>query len=74
MRANDWFAGAVAKAYEYGLIEGFEDGTFRPNGTITRQEAIVILHRAVKWTGLSGGAADPDKTLSLFADAGAVAE
>ena len=73
VKAKDWYVGAVAKAYEYGLIAGYADGTFRPNDTITRQEAIVILQRAMKWTGLNGNAADVDKTLSRFADAPEVA-
>ncbi|REJ15553.1 MAG: hypothetical protein C6W59_08660 [Paenibacillaceae bacterium] len=72
VRANDWFAGAVAKAHEYGLIQGFGDGAFRPLDTITRQEAVAILSRVMKWTGLPGGS-DTGKTLSRFADSGEVA-
>ncbi|MNI96416.1 Cellulosome-anchoring protein precursor [compost metagenome] len=29
-------------------MKGFADGTFRPNQTITREEAIVILYRALQ--------------------------
>ena len=74
VRESDWFAGAVAKAHEYGLISGYEDGTFRPNETITRQEAVVILHRAMKWTGLSVDGTGIDRTLARFADANEVAD
>jgi hypothetical protein len=72
--ATDRFAGAVVKAGEYGLISGYEDGTFRPGNTMTRQEAIVMLARAMKWAGLTGNKADVDKTLARFADGHQVAD
>jgi hypothetical protein len=72
--ARDWFAGAVAKASEYGLISGYEDGTFRPDNTITRQEAFVIPERAMKRAGLTGNQAEVDQTLSRFADGHKVAD
>ncbi|MFT9848537.1 cadherin-like beta sandwich domain-containing protein [Aneurinibacillus sp. REN35] len=48
----DWYDGAVQTAYKYNLISGFEDGTFRPNDTITREQAMAIIARAMKITGL----------------------
>ena len=36
----------VAVAVEKGLINGFEDGTFRGQGTLTRAEAATLLWRA----------------------------
>lgn len=44
---SDWYMGAVTVANEYNLIDGYENGTFRPNQTISRQEAFVILNRAI---------------------------
>lgn len=41
VRPSDWFYSAVAKAA--GYTKGYEDGTFRPNQTITRAEAAVML-------------------------------
>jgi len=38
-----WAEMYIAKAYEYGYIKGYEDGTFRPDNTITRAEAITII-------------------------------
>lgn len=35
----------VAKAIEKGIIKGFSDSTFRPNGNLTRAEACTILYR-----------------------------
>lgn len=45
--ASDWFAGPVYAASEIGLIEGFEDQSFKPNSTITREQMAVMLQRAL---------------------------
>ncbi len=50
--ASDWYAGAVNAAYEYGLIDGFKDGKFRPNDEITREQALLIIAKAMAITGL----------------------
>lgn len=42
-----WFYDAVATAYANGWVSGFTDGTFRPNQTITRAEAVSILNRVL---------------------------
>lgn len=41
------FKSSILKAYSNGLIKGYEDGSFRPDGTITRAEIAVILDRYV---------------------------
>lgn len=41
------FADSISKSYTNGLIQGYEDGTFRPNNPITRAEIAVILDRYV---------------------------
>ncbi|WP_416669849.1 family 10 glycosylhydrolase [Egbenema bharatensis] len=40
---NDWFYTVVRWAYERGLLSGYPDGTFRPNQTASRLEAILSL-------------------------------
>ena len=45
VNSGDWFAPYVNEAVERGYITGFEDGTFRPQDPIRRQEATVILAR-----------------------------
>ena len=62
----DWFAGVVGKAQEYGIVSGKGDGKFEPNALITREEAMTMIARAAKITGL------PESTpvdLSEFVDA-----
>ncbi|GGO09561.1 S-layer homology domain-containing protein [Saccharibacillus kuerlensis] len=44
--SGEWYAEAAATANRYNLIKGYPDGTFRPNATITRQEAFAIMERA----------------------------
>lgn len=41
---RSWCYDAVATAYADGWVSGYSDGTFRPNQTITRAEAVVILN------------------------------
>ncbi|WP_420819413.1 S-layer homology domain-containing protein [Paenibacillus thalictri] len=52
VKASDWFSDVINTAYAYHLIGGFEDGTFRPNEKITREEAMAIIAGAMKWTKL----------------------
>jgi len=42
---SDWHADAVAMATEHGIIEGYGDGSFRPDNAITRAEAAAIADR-----------------------------
>lgn len=44
---NSNFKESILKAYESGLINGYPDGTFRPNNPITRAEMAVILSRYI---------------------------
>lgn len=50
---NDWFYDYVNTAYNYGVINGVSDTEFNPNGTITREEAAVMLARAAKLCGMN---------------------
>ncbi len=41
---------AVGTAAEYGLINGYEDGTFKPDNTLTRAEAAALISRMMQKT------------------------
>lgn len=43
---NEWFAAYVCGAQKKGIIEGYPDGTFRPDQTISFVEASKIITRA----------------------------
>ncbi len=51
-----WAEAAINQAYANGRINGYPDGTFRPNNHITRAEAVKVLNklydRSVNLTGL----------------------
>ncbi|GEM_PF-1160605 len=49
---TEWYGSAVNTAAKFGLINGYEDNTFRPQNKITRQEAMTIVARAMPTTGL----------------------
>ena len=44
---NEWFASFVAAASALGLIEGYPDGSFRPDAAITRAETCTIINRTL---------------------------
>ena len=44
---SEWYADFIAAAVELGLIEGYGDDTFRPNGDITRAEACTLVNRTL---------------------------
>lgn len=52
-------ADAAAWAAKEGIIQGYEDGTFRPGAPITRQQLAAMLFRYAVWMGEEGtGRAD----------------
>lgn len=63
--ANAWYAKEVAKAAAAGYIQGYPDGTMKPNAPISRQEAAVILTSIL---ALQGSATDA----GIFTDAAAM--
>jgi len=75
VKAADWYSGAVGTAYAYGLLNGYEDGTFRPNESITREQAMRMLSKAIALTGLQAGASgqNAEERLQAFKDADQVA-
>lgn len=48
---DDWFYPYVSTAYRYGIINGISKNLFDPNGTVTREEAAVMLTRVAKLCG-----------------------
>ena len=43
-----WYTRAVEFVTEAGLMQGYEDGSFRPNDSLTRAEAATILMRLIE--------------------------
>jgi len=70
--SSAWYAAAVHTAYVHQLINGYEDGSFRPNEKITREQAMAIIARAMRITGLAGKLTqvDAEDVLRGYADIG----
>lgn len=43
--SNQWYAGSVADAYEFGLMKGTSATRFSPNGSVTLAEVITVAAR-----------------------------
>ena len=48
---TDWFAQAAYWAFNKGIVTGYEDGTFRPQNQITREEMAAMLVRYADYKG-----------------------
>ncbi len=42
---TDWFYGNVTEMLDMGYLAGYEDGTFRPSGIITKAELVSVVGR-----------------------------
>ncbi len=73
---TDWFNGYVGTATAYSLITGYDSESFAPNDTITREQAMAILARAMKLTGLSVTLTDSEASalLANYTDAGLISD
>lgn len=52
MKKKAWYTDAVGWSVENGLVNGYEDNTFRPNDPILRQELASLLIRFFEYIGL----------------------
>jgi hypothetical protein len=57
---GQWYAKPVATAYFYKIAAGVSDSSFDPAGTVTRQEAAVMVARAAKLCGLGADPSDEE--------------
>ncbi|PDO09173.1 MAG: hypothetical protein BLM47_14090 [Candidatus Reconcilbacillus cellulovorans] len=69
--SSAWYADEIRTAYQAGLIEGYEDGTFRPNQSISREELAALVIRALAFVGMdtSATSADIESLTAKFDDA-----
>lgn len=70
---NDWFKPYVASAVKAGLINGRADGSFDPNGLITRAEMATIAARALTQVNGVSNTVSVDSVLQRFSDTNQVA-
>lgn len=68
VKAGDWYAGAVGAAVQAKLVEGFQDHSFKPGDTITREQMAVMISRAITAAGKANGTAGGQVKQSVFKD------
>lgn len=67
--SGQYYAAAVAWAHSHGVVSGYDDGTFRPNTPITRQQLVTILYAYAVYRNAD---TSPRASMDGFADAGQV--
>lgn len=53
VKSSDWFYEAVLWAKENGIVAGYDEGDFRPNKNVSRQEFAVIIMKFLKDHGIN---------------------
>lgn len=71
---TDMYSDYIKTAAEYGIFTGYPDGNFKPNDIITREQAMTIIARTMKITGLKSDldTGEAGELLNRFADASRV--
>lgn len=72
--ASDWYGGCVKTASSCGIINGYENGNFGPNDAITREQAMTMLARAMKLTGLKSERSETSSLIAAYADGVSVSD
>ena len=65
---TDWFYPQVVGSIQYGWINGYADGSFRPNNTITRAEVTAIVNRMLGRSADKAFIAANTESLTQFVD------
>jgi hypothetical protein len=72
VNSTDWYAGAVETSKQAGLISGYDDNSFHPFESITREQIVVMIAHALK---IGGNDAIADMgSINKFSDAGDIAK
>lgn len=69
--AGQWYTKAVIWASSNGIVNGYEDGTFKPNNNVSREEMAAMLMRYAEFKKIDVSAT---KDISSYKDATNVAE
>ncbi len=72
--AKDWYSRSVSIAAELGIVTGNADGSYAPNATISRMEAMAMVGRTLGALGLAEqlSADEADKILNEFKDGASI--
>ncbi|QAS53433.1 C40 family peptidase [Halobacillus litoralis] len=59
--SSHWASGHINALAEKGLIKGYENGTFKPDANITREEIASLFHKTFDLNGSAGNFTDVDE-------------
>ncbi|MDQ0918976.1 S-layer homology domain-containing protein [Paenibacillus sp. V4I5] len=65
VQTNAWYAAPVYAAVEVGLVSGYEDGTFKPDQPITRQEMMKMVHSMLQAGGYTKQLTETEKNAAI---------
>ena len=68
---GQWYTDAIRWASAHGIVEGNGDGTFDPDGNVTREQMAKILYGYTRWKDIVPAAS---ADLSGISDAGAISD
>lgn len=74
VKKGQWFYDYVLDMADRGIINGYDDGTFRPNETLRRCEMVQMLYKMAGSPAVSGKASFTDLEAQWYQDAIAWAE
>ena len=74
VKDGDWFVNVVNAAFEAGIIKGYDDGSFKPNEPISRQEVAVMINRSLNVIGQKPEVEDVESLIAKFTDKDKIAD
>ncbi|MGO4109567.1 InlB B-repeat-containing protein [Paenibacillus sp. YAF4_2] len=74
VKTSAWYSAAVQTAYSHELINGYTDGSFHPNDSITREQAMKIIAKAMVLTGIPADLQESkvNELINGFSDKGSI--
>ncbi len=74
--SSKWYCGYIKTASAYGIIQGYNTTAFGPDDRVTREQAMTMIARAMKITGLKPEMKDSEinPLLSRYSDGTAVSD
>lgn len=63
--SGQWYEEEISSATEAGFVSGYEDGSFRPNEFVSREELAVILSRVLEYGSSTSSNASENYSIPL---------
>ena len=70
---DEWYADVIATSVDVGIIQGYSDGSFKPNEVISREQMAVMLSRALDYVNPPNRLKDVnEQILGKYTDKGSI--